>query len=625
MSIDTFLLVAALTLLLHSVWSGMLPMFRVSEASRSVLLRGGTSKVLRFRTLAALLAVCVLLFVRYLWTIEGLWLQILKQQDVGIILLAALAAVGMGGIIARYGKWCLLPPILLGIAWAADIALLDSVMTAFAKEWGLRPQTLLIALALAAFIGLSSVLYDIRRGAITMRYRYTVAFFAATLFAWVLIMAHAEFSSAEARHDPFILALALTCIVLAWKLLFSPGHPGVKAALIATSVFWLQYVSLRDETSATLQTYLIAVLLSSLPALMLCAFLILRSVRRMNFVLLSFLGGILSTAPIVLYNVLVENVTVVNFFIASVTFRSIPSSATLFFNRQVFGDLSLIQMTLVTQMVIFLLLALLEEGSKAWIVRRGSAPFSRSLTEMLIAGILVSVGFSVAENMLNPTFFIDAVWQFTQQQNLDSFLRLLGTMISRSFVVAFVHVLATTVSTYHIGVALFASPGLEKQFSDQKLHPVLGLIHGLLYMNAEATFKHVQYIRGILYAVLLHGAFNYSMGLLDLLRTPGAIHAGFFRNVLLLMPGQNAALPLSFVIALYFIGGSWLLGRIFRSARRMQEHGDVISKFETDANKASVTFDELIDASPAPTTATIPPPAPIPVAQATIQTPGQSA
>ncbi|MFA6039002.1 MAG: PrsW family glutamic-type intramembrane protease [Candidatus Peribacteraceae bacterium] len=608
MTLDTFLLVLALAILLHSIWTGLLPMFRVSEASRAVLHRGGPSTALRFRTIAALIAVCVLLFVRYLWTIEGLWQQIVKQGDIGIILLSFLGVVGIGSLFSRYGKRLLALPLLLAAVVAADHWFLRLGIAATAMEWAPRAETLLILLSLAAVVGLLFLLHDMRGSKITMRYRYTVAFFTATLFTWVLILAHAEFSGAESRHDPFILALALTCIIIAWKLLFSPGHPGVKAALIATSVFWLQYASLRYESQTALRTYLLAVLLSSLPALMVCASLILRNVRRMNFVLLSFLGGILSTAPIVLYNVLVENVTVVNFFIATITFRSIPSSASLFFNRQAFGDLSLLQSTLVTQLLIFFLLALLEEGSKTWMVRRGSAPFSRTLTDMLCAGILVSIGFSVAENMLNPTYFMDAVYEFTSLMNGASLARLLGTMVSRSFVVAFVHVLATTVATYHIGVALFASPGLEKQFSDQKLHPLLGLIHGILYMKSEATFQHVQYIRGILYAVLIHGAFNYSMGLLDLLRTPSTIHSGVVRNFLLLMPGQNAALPISFVIAVYFLGGSWLLRRLFVSARRMQDNGDVIAKFEADADKASVSYDELITASPAQPAATVVPP-----------------
>lgn len=575
------LLALLLSLGFNTLWSGFLSP-RLSRRDPSIPIDTHAS----FpgpRTILIVNIVAILLIIRSLWNMEGLWEQLRNLRDVGFLLLCVLTFIGLWGVILPRWRTGIALTVLLFLAWIADRNYLHLSIVQTAWTFLRRGNVPLLLLSAIAAAGGFSLISDLWRRRLNARVRFSFAFAASSIITGILILARTELAGAHARQDPFILALALTSIVVAWKLLFSPGQAGVKTTLIAVAIFWLEYASLRGQSLFEIQIYALALFLSCLPALILCGLLILRDRSRTAIVLLCFLGGILSAAPIVLYNLLAERGSDVNFFLATVHFSGIPTSVSLFLNRGAFSGLTAVQTTLTASFLVYLFVALVEEGSKGWMLSRANAPFARSLPELLGMAILVAMGFSAAENIVNPALFIDAVRNFLMTPDGANLAHLTATFLGRSFLITLVHVFGTAVLAYHLGMAIFASPRLREQFTNKRLHPILSMLHDTLTVQSDATFRRILFFKGILCAVLFHAAFNFSMSLLDLLPLPAVALPAFLRTATSILPGSDASGVIALFCTLYIAGGIGLVLLLFASARRMHANGDLQAKTELAA------------------------------------------
>ena len=230
-------------------------------------------------------------------------------------------------------------------------------------------------------------------------------------------------------------------------------------------------------------------------------------------------------------------------------------------------------MVLVT-LVTYLIVGVIEEGSKFWVLRHSAKQFFRSIDDVLQLAIVVAIGFAFAENLVNPTYFVGFVTDYLIRPASPEWGQFIGSVVGRAVLTNMVHIVSTGVCGYFFGVAFYASPLLRSQYAEGKFHPVVVTIHRMLGLRSEAVFAQTQMMMGLFFAVVLHGMFDFTVSLPDVL--PG--HPATV-GALLGQPEQAFLSSISITLlpsVLYVVGGFWLLTYLFERKEDMKEFGAVI-------------------------------------------------
>ena len=406
------------------------------------------------------------------------------------------------------------------------------------------------------------------------RYEYFFAFVLGTIVTWNLIAFKRSFFETGVQQDPFIMALGITCVVIGWRFLFGPWKASIKATVLGTFLFWVIYAILRFKTHEELIATGLAAIVAVLPVLIWCKLFLGYHKQRIGIVLLAFFAGMLSTVPILFYNELMIRSIQLNFFLFKIVPVNYGTSSSDFVSQSVFKSFSGTSSIVLTTLVTYLMVGVIEEVSKFWVLRHSSKEFFRSIDDALQLAIVVAIGFAFAENLVNPTYFVGFVKDYLMTPQSPQWGSFIGNVIGRAVLTNMVHIVSTGVCGYFFGLAYFASPLIRDQFAQGSTHPIATFVHRALNLRTEEIYARTQMALGLFFAIILHGVFDFTVSLSDVLPNhPATIGAllgkdqGSFLN--------NIAITLVPSI-LYVVGGFWLLVTLFERKEDMKEFGAVV-------------------------------------------------
>ncbi len=457
--------------------------------------------------------------------------------------------------------------IFLSVQYGKGTSLLTSVV-----DQSTAYRSLFVFLAIVAF----GIFDQARWHGSKDRYRYFFAFVLGTVVTWILIAFKRAIFETGVQQDPFLVALGVVCVVIAWRFLFGPWSASIKATVLGTFVFWVSYAILRHSSGEMLLSTALASLVAIVPVIVWCKLFLSYHRQRLSIVFLAFFAGMLSTAPILFYHELMMHSIQLNFFLFKVVPLSFGSSAGAFVKTTLLEGVG-IKTTLaivLTTLVTYLIVGIIEEVSKYWVLRHSSKSFFRSIDDVMQLAIIVAIGFAFAENLVNPTYFVGFVRNYLIRPETPMWGAFIGNVIGRSVLTNMVHILSTGVLGYFFGLAFFASPLLRDQFAQGNVHPVINWIRRLLDLHTEAVYGRFQMALGLTASIVLHGLFDFTVSLPDVLPgNPASIGAlvGAEANSFL------SGIAITLVPAvLYVVGGLWLLVYLFARKEDMKEYGSVV-------------------------------------------------
>ncbi len=371
--------------------------------------------------------------------------------------------------------------------------------------------------------------------------------------------------------NSFTVTFGVLILVVLWRMLFGTWGATTKATVLGTFVFWLVILILSGETPEQRLAHLIAIGVAILPVLVWCAMFLPYHRERISVVLAMLFAGMLSTVPILFYDALARSHLSLNFFIVNITPIGFSDSSRSFALQ--YTSFDTLRTTIFASFVSYLVVSILEEGSKGWLLRRVGGSLSTSVNEVMELGILVAIGFAFAENITPTGYFVGFVNQYLLTPNPD-FPSFLGNVIGRSILTTMVHISATGVFGYFLGISIFASPILREERSRGHKYILLQYLHRLLGLPEAAVFRRELMAIGFICAVLLHTFSNFIVTLPDLLpgqpRSLGALLGAppdsFLNGIALLLP------PTLF----YVVGGFWLITTLLRRQQAMKVHGRLV-------------------------------------------------
>lgn len=424
-------------------------------------------------------------------------------------------------------------------------------------------RTLPIVLAVGSLAGLDLV----RR----WRHQPTHFLFACLLgsFLSIALIRAVAAGVDTGTASPFVTTALIVCIAIGWRCLFGPWDAQTKAAVLAVFLFWITAHILWREGEQEQFVRLVAAGVAAVPAAVWVMLFQKYHAERLSSVILLFFAGMLATAPILFYDLLVRRGVELQFFLFTVTPESFSRSAQAFVTQHVPVGKG-IAFAAATSIVTFFFVALIEEASKIWVLSRSAKKLFRSIDDVLQLSIVVAVGFAFAENVVNPVYFTAFVRQYLFHGAGPDMVGFAGNVLGRSVLTTMVHILSTGVMGYFLGLALFAGPYLKQRHKEGHGYRMTRWIHALMRVPEESVFRANMLATGFFLAVLLHGAFNVLVTVPEMLPGNPATLGDMFPS----LPAIVGRVP--YLLApslLYVVGGFWLLTSLFLQKENMIELG----------------------------------------------------
>lgn len=444
-----------------------------------------------------------------------------------------------------------------------------------------------VLLAFAAFGVFDRSRFHARRE----QHPYIFAFLMGTIVTWVLIGFSFAFFQTDVRQDPFLLALGITCVITGWRFLFGPWSARVKATVLGTFIFWVSYTLLQTKTHEEILATGLAAIVAFIPVALWCKLFLSYHRERLSYVLLAFFSGILSIVPILFYDALVRHSIEFDFFLFKIVPINFNSSSQNFVQQSVFSSVTGVQATVLITLVTYLIVGIIEEVSKLWVLKHSGQSFFASVNDVLQLAIIVAIGFAFGENLMNPNYFVGFVLQYLIRPASPEWGQFIGNVFGRSVLTNMVHILSTGVMGYFFAQAFFASPLLKEQYAQGKRHPVVQWIHQVLAMKPDKIFEREMVVQGLLLAIGLHAMFDFIVSLPSVLPgNPSTVGE-------LLGSGQGSFLNSISIILLpsmlYIVGGVWLLLTLLSRDTSERQFGQKV---------ATQTFITTTPVPPAPLT-----------------------
>lgn len=399
---------------------------------------------------------------------------------------------------------------------------------------------------------------------------YAFAFGLGSLLTFAILGFSRTVFAGQAGKDPFAVALGIVCVCALWRMLFGPWTAHIKVTVLGTFIGLMTLHMLWPEEPQQLKAHLLAILIALIPAGIWCALFLQEHKQKKSTVLLMFFAGMLSTVPILFYDAVVRSGAKLQFFLFTITPESFSLSSSVF----VTGSLSPmpdIRTTLLSTLITFMIVGLMEEASKMWVVSRSARVVVSSIDDVLQLSVIVAIGFAFAENILNPTYFLAFLQQYLLTPSSPAWGDFLGNVVGRSILTSMVHILSTGVLGYFLGLAIFAGPVVSDVERDGREYLVAFALSRVLRLSEKAVFRGQMLVTGLVLATVLHGLFNFTVTLPDLLpshpRTLGdllsASEGSFLHSISFLL------IPSLF----YLVGGFWVLTSLFARRESAKERG----------------------------------------------------
>ncbi|MFH1670503.1 MAG: PrsW family glutamic-type intramembrane protease [Patescibacteria group bacterium] len=378
----------------------------------------------------------------------------------------------------------------------------------------------------------------------------------------------------DVHQDPFIMALGIVCAIVLWRFLFGPWTPRIKAVVLGTFVLWIGIHVLFKENPDERLAHLIAAGVALIPAIVWCWFFLEYHKQRWSMVLLMFFAGMLSTAPILFYDALVRRGVELQFFL----FKIVPQNFSSVSNAFVSGDLmgvSGIQSTIIAMFISFLIVGLIEEFSKLWVLKKSGKSFFSSIDDVIQMAVIVAIGFAFAENVLNPSYFLGFVREFLTEAEEPQWWAFLGNVSGRAILTTMVHIVASGVMGYFLGLAIFAESYLGDVRRKGRVPIFAGLLRLIFRFPETRVFRVQMILIGLTLATFLHGLFNFMVTLPDMLPN----RPETFGDLLKLSESNFlGGIPILLLPSfLYIVGGFWLFTALFYRQESVKERGRLVT------------------------------------------------
>ena len=371
----------------------------------------------------------------------------------------------------------------------------------------------------------------------------------------------------------FLMAFGVLLILIAWRLLFGPWETETKATILGSFVFWITLHILWNEPTETRFAHITAIGVALLPAVVWCALFLGYHRERLSRVFLMFFAGMLSTAPILFYDAFVRRGIELHFFLFRIVPESFGSNTERFVTLQ-FPGVTGVPRTLISVFLSFLIVGIIEEFSKYWVLRRSGQKVFASIDDVMQLAIIVAIGFAFAENIANQGYFLSFVREYllSPERDIAGFF---GNVIGRSVLTSMVHIVSTGVMGFFLGLSIFAGPYLEEKRARGFTHSVASYIAGFLRLRTKSVFQVQMLFCGFVAAIFLHAFSNFLVTLPDIL--PG--NPRTFGDLFQLSSGSFFHYLSILVVPalLYVVGGFWLLTALFARKENMKVRGHIIS------------------------------------------------
>lgn len=393
-----------------------------------------------------------------------------------------------------------------------------------------------------------------------------------SLLSLALIGCVQRFLDPTLVDNSYLMAFGIILLAIGWKILFGGFETDTRVVMLGTFIAWVTLFMLLDEPTERRWLYLLAALTALVPTVIWCTLFLRYHRERLSSVLLLFFGGMLSTVPILFYDVLVRRGIEMQFFV----FRIVPES----FNQtsQSFVDGMLggipVDAGVLGALLAYGFVGLIEEGSKAWVVRKSGVPLATSIDDVMQFAVITAVGFAFAENIVNPSYFVRFVQDTLITPSVPDLAAFFGNAAGRSVLTSMVHIVSTGVFGYFLGLATFAPSYLAETERGHRFR-LWQLAERLTGIDRVALFRVASVSFGLVAATLLHAAFNFLVTLPDLL--PG--HPETLGDLLGSGLGVLGAIPLLLIPSLlYVVGGFWLLTGLFLRRENQEERSPVSAR-----------------------------------------------
>lgn len=231
----------------------------------------------------------------------------------------------------------------------------------------------------------------------------------------------------------------------------------------------------------------ISALLAMIPAVIWAYVFLQKTPEKENrkMVLMTFVAGMFSVTPILAYKYLWQYFPSLNAFVYT------NAVAGNFFT---FTNILQIPVSIV---LTFMLVGVIEEFMKHFVVRMTDDKKLRTVDDAIIFSIIAALGFAFVEN----TLYFFYIWLFQNTQNL------IISIFFRSVFSTFAHILFSGMYGYFYGIAHFATPIFQEETRKKRFWTTRAL-HAVLRIKTQTIFKDEKIMEGLIVASLLHAVFN---------------------------------------------------------------------------------------------------------------------
>lgn len=207
-----------------------------------------------------------------------------------------------------------------------------------------------------------------------------------------------------------------------------------------------------------------------------------------KWVAITFVAGILSVVPIMLYKAAWQFFPQLNIF----TYTDAWDHDLIGFSNLVYLPVGIV--------MAFAFVGILEEYMKNIAVRATDRKNLACIDDAIEFCIIAALGFAFVENMMY--FFY--IWTY------QGFESMFLSFIFRSIFSTFAHILFSGIYGYFYGIAHFAKPILQEQIRENR-HPLLNALHRVVHLKSETLFHEEKMMEGLLLALTLHALFNIAL------------------------------------------------------------------------------------------------------------------
>ncbi len=427
-------------------------------------------------------------------------------------------------------------------------------------------RTVVVLLAVAVVAGMDLV----ARAHHERKAHYLFGVLLGTVLSVGLISLITQILHSPAQQNGYFMAAAILFLIVVWRMLFGNWDTRTKATVLGTFLFWVIFHLLYQENPVERIAHLIAIGFALVPALVWCTLFLPYHRERVSTVLALFFGGMLSTAPILFYDTLVHQHVELQFFLFRVSTENFQDMSQSFVGGQ-WPQLSSLRITVLSLIVSYVIVGLLEEGSKAWVVWRVGKNSMRSINDALQMAIIVAIGFAFAENINSSGYFVNFVKEYLLNGGKQDWISFLGNVAGRSVLTSMVHIVSTGVMGYFLGLGIFEAPLMGKRQAPTWGLRLIAYLHRLLGIDSAALYRREMVAAGIGFAVFLHALSNFLVSLPDVLPGNPRTLADLFHL------GPDSYLHFIAILLIptlvYVVGGFFLLTSLFLSQENMRERG----------------------------------------------------